>query len=358
MDAPRRTSDPGAYTEFGFMTQDAQSTPADGPEHPAIAHPSISIVVPAYNEEEVLPELLRRTVAVLDPLPYPYEIVFVDDGSTDRTAAVMNDLRAQNPQVTVVQLSRNFGKEIALTAGLDHARGDAVVAIDADLQDPPELIPKLVDEWLGGADMVYAQRTVREGESWLKKVTAHVFYRVMHRFGPVKLPRDTGDFRLMSRRAVEGIKQLRERHRFMKGLFAWVGYRQVAVPYERDARFAGTTKWNYLQLWNLSVEGLTSFTVAPLKLAAYFGFLSALFAFGLGGWIFFSDEPIPGQLAVLAAVLFLGGVQLIAIGIIGEYLGRIFNETKNRPLYLTQEVAPSSLREGGAHGPESIIRSQ
>lgn len=329
------------------MNQDAQLSPSD-PKHPSTADLSLSVVVPAYNEEEVLPELFRRTTAVLDALPYRYEIVFVDDGSSDRTVEMMKKLRAQHPQVSVVQLSRNFGKEIALTAGLDHASGDAVVAIDADLQDPPEVIPQLVEKWREGADMVYAQRRVREGETWLKKASAHVFYRVMHRFGPVKLPRDTGDFRLMSRRVIDGVKQLRERHRFMKGLFAWVGYRQVAVLYDRDPRSAGKTKWNYWQLWNLSVEGVTSFTVAPLRLAAYLGFLSTLFAFALGGWIFFSDESTAGDLAILAAVLFLGGVQLISLGIIGEYLGRIFNETKNRPLYLTQNVAPSNLKENSA----------
>lgn len=317
--------------------------------------PLVSIVVPAFNEQEVLAEFHRRTVAVMGGLDVDYEVVFVNDGSTDATLQEMARLRSEDPNVTIVDLSRNFGKEIALTAGLDHAAGDAVVVIDADLQDPPEIIPDMVEQWRNGFHVVYAQRTAREGETWIKRATAHAFYRVMQLFGPVRLPVDTGDFRLMSRQAVDGLLKLRERHRFMKGLFAWVGYSQTAVPYRRDARHAGATKWNYLKLVNLSIEGLTSFTVVPLRMSMYLGLATAMMAFLYGLWIVFKTfaygDPVQGFPTIMVTILFLGGVQLIALGVIGEYLGRVFNETKQRPLYLVQRVEPSILgaaRAGGA----------
>jgi len=270
-----------------------------------------------------------------------YELVLVDDGSQDASLAVMHQLAGENPAVRVVALSRNFGKEIALTAGLDHAHGQAVVVIDTDLQDPPELIEDLLAGWQQGYDMVYAQRLSRAGESWLKKATARSFYRLMQRVGgPVRIPPDVGDFRLMSREAVEALSLLRERHRFMKGLFAWVGYRQMAVPYARDARFRGQSKWNYWRLWNFSLEGITSFTTAPLKMTTYVGLAVALSAFLFGVWIVLKTllfgEPVQGFPTIMVTILFLGGLQLVALGLIGEYLGRIFNETKNRPLYLVR----------------------
>lgn len=298
---------------------------------------SLSVVVPAYNEQEVLPEFHRRLVAVLDQLPATCEVVYVNDGSRDSTMAVMKKLQLQDDRVTIIDLSRNFGKEIALTAGLDHAIGEAVVVIDADLQDPPELIPTLIAEWRAGFDNVYARRTARDGESAFKKATATAFYRVIQSVSRVQIPTDTGDFRLLSRRAVLALGTLREHHRFMKGLFAWIGFPHKAVPYRRDPRFAGETKWNYWKLWNFALEGITSFSIAPLKIATYTGMACSLLAFIYAAWtvyktIMFGD-PVRGYPSLMVVVLFLGGLQLLFIGVIGEYLGRMFNEAKGRPLY-------------------------
>lgn len=305
----------------------------------------ISVVVPAYNEEEVLPELHRRLQAVLSQLTTNYEIVYVNDGSRDRTLEIMRELKEADSHVGYVNLSRNFGKEIAMTAGLDLARGDAVVVIDADLQDPPELIPKLLEGWNAGFDVVYARRVSRAGETWLKKATARAFYRIIQRIGPVSIPEDVGDFRLMSRRAVDALKQIRERHRFMKGLFAWIGFPQKAIDYQRDARFAGVTKWNYWKLWNFAIEGITSFSIAPLKISTYAGLLVAALAFIYAMWVIYKTlifgDPVQGYPSLMVVVLFLGGVQLIGIGLLGEYLGRMFVETKYRPLYLLDEVVPA-----------------
>lgn len=308
----------------------------------------LSVVVPAYNEADVLPAFHGRLAAVLDSLQLEAEVVYVNDGSTDNTLDVMLSFRAQDPRVAVVTLSRNFGKELALTAGLDHAQGSAVVVIDADLQDPPELIPDLVKHWSEGYHMVYAQRVAREGETWFRKATAHAFYRVIQRTSRVTIPADTGDFRLLSRRAVNSLKQLHEQHRFLKGLFAWIGYPQKAVPYRRDPRFAGASKWNYWRLWNLALEGITSFTIAPLTIATYLGTLIALVAFLYAGFIVYdtliSGNPVAGYPSLIVVVLFLGGVQLITLGIIGEYLGRVFDETKSRPLYIVQDYHPSQTK--------------
>ncbi|TXT32641.1 MAG: family 2 glycosyl transferase [Rhodocyclaceae bacterium] len=305
----------------------------------------ISVVVPAYNEEEVLPELHRRLQAVLSQLTTNYEIVYVNDGSRDRTLEIMRELKEADSHVGYVNLSRNFGKEIAMTAGLDLARGDAVVVIDADLQDPPELIPKLLEGWNAGFDVVYARRVSRAGETWLKKATARAFYRIIQRIGPVSIPEDVGDFRLMSRRAVDALKQIRERHRFMKGLFAWIGFPQKAIDYQRDARFAGVTKWNYWKLWNFAIEGITSFSIAPLKISTYAGLLVAALAFIYAMWVIYKTlifgDPVQGYPSLMVVVLFLGGVQLVGIGLLGEYLGRMFVETKYRPLYLLDEVVPA-----------------
>ena len=228
---------------------------------------TISVVVPAFNEHAVLREFYRRTVAALTTVGAPFEIVFVNDGSRDATLDIMKELRAQDPRVAIVDLSRNFGKEIALTAGLDHAEGLVVIVIDADLQDPPELIPKFVQAWREGYDVVYAVRTARSGETWLKKATSGAFYRMMGAISRLDIPRDTGDFRLLSRRALKSLRQLREQHRFMKGLFAWIGYPSKPIYYDRDIRHAGSSNFNYLRLWNLAVEGFTSFSIAPLKVA-------------------------------------------------------------------------------------------
>lgn len=308
-------------------------------------HFLLSVVVPVFNEQDVLPEFHRRLTAVLDRLcaqdRASAEIVYVNDGSVDDSAALLTGLREADDRVAIIDLSRNFGKEIAMTAGLDHARGDAVVVIDADLQDPPELIPQMIGHWQAGYDVVYAQRTSRAGESALKKTTAHIFYRLMQRLSRVKIPPDAGDYRLLSRRAVNALAGLREQHRFMKGLFAWIGYPQKAIPYARDARYGGKTKWSYVGLWNFAIEGITSFSTFPLKIATYLGLAAALGAFVFGLFIFFQTllfgNPVPGYPSLLVVVLFLGGIQLIALGVIGEYLGRMFDETKGRPLYLVKE---------------------
>ncbi len=309
----------------------------------------LSVVVPAYNEEEVLPEFHKRISVVLEHMSIDTEIVYVNDGSTDNTLSVMNGLREWDTRVAIVDLSRNFGKEIALTAGLDHANGDALVVIDADLQDPPELIPELVKHWVNGYDVVYAKRISRDQESLIKKVTALVFYRLIQMISRVTIPEDTGDYRLLSRRANDSLKQLREQHRFMKGLFAWIGYPQKAVPYRRDPRYGGKTKWNYWSLWNLALEGITSFTIAPLMLATYIGLAAALGSFIYAGVIIYLTvvygNPVAGYPSLLVVILFLGGIQLTAIGIIGEYLGRMFDESKKRPLYFLKGYEPSASRK-------------
>ena len=306
----------------------------------------LSIVVPAYNEEEVLPEFHKRLTSVLEEVEGSCEILYVNDGSSDRTLEVLNDFK--DPRVWIIDLSRNFGKEIALSAGLDHARGEAVVVIDADLQDPPELIPKFIAKWQEGYDVVYARRTARDGETFLKKATAKLFYRFIQGVSRVKIPEDTGDYRLLSRRAVEALKQLRETHRFMKGLFAWIGYPQIAVNYRRDPRFAGSTKWNYWHLWNFAIEGITSFTINPLKIASYLGLTTSIGSFTYALFVIYKTlvfgEPVQGYPTLMVVVLFLGGVQLMSLGVIGEYLGRMFNETKHRPLYLLNSFRPSKTQ--------------
>jgi glycosyltransferase involved in cell wall biosynthesis len=302
----------------------------------------LSIVVPAYNEEEVIEGFNRRLAVVRRALDFSSEVIFVNDGSSDNTLRLLRRLRAGDPTIGIVDLSRNFGKEIALTAGLDHARGDVVVVIDADLQHPPELIPKFIDRWRAeDADIVYGQRLSRAGESGARKLSTRVFYRGINALSDRPLPIDAGDFRLLSRRAVDALSGIRERHRFMKGLFAWIGYRQVPLPYEADPRFAGVSKWNYWKLWNFSIEGITSFSIEPLKVATYIGLLVAILAIIYGLYtvirtIIFGN-PVPGFPTLLVAMLFLGGLQLIFLGIIGEYLGRTFNEVKQRPLYLVRQ---------------------
>jgi glycosyltransferase involved in cell wall biosynthesis len=302
----------------------------------------LSIIIPAYNEEEVLDEFYRRIIGVLSKIDLPYELVFVNDGSRDGTLRLLEGLGQQDEYVVVIDLSRNFGKEIAVSAGIDFCRGDAVVIIDADLQDPPELIPELVKQWQQGYDNVYARRTSRDGESTLKKITSYLFYRFIRGMTHIDIPADTGDFRLLSRRAIDALKQLPERNRFMKGLYAWIGYPAIAVDYRRDPRYAGETKWNYWKLWNFALEGITSFTEVPLKLASYVGGFMAFGAFCYGVYtiiktvVFGSD--VPGYPSLIVTILFLGGIQLVFIGILGEYLGRAFAEIKQRPLYFVNKI--------------------
>jgi glycosyltransferase involved in cell wall biosynthesis len=302
----------------------------------------LSIVVPAYNEAQVLATFHARLAAVIATLAISCEVIYVDDGSSDATWSIIGDLTAADPRVVALRLSRNFGKEAALSAGLDAANGDRVVVIDADLQDPPELIPALVARAEEGFDVVYATRKRRDGESWLKKATSSAFYRVMERMSDTPLPRDTGDFRILSRRAVLALRQLHERQRFMKGLFAWIGYRQTALYYDRDPRAAGVTKWNYWRLGNLALEGITSFSTVPLRIATWLGLGAAFLAFVYGSWIFAKaliwGDLVRGYPTLMVVILFLGGAQLVALGVIGEYVGRTYSEAKRRPLYFVDET--------------------
>ena len=306
----------------------------------------ISIVVPVYNEAAVLAEFHRRITAVMEEVGCDYELLFVDDGSSDGTAERLSALRDGDPQVAIIELSRNFGKEIALSAGLDHAGGEAVIVIDADLQDPPELIPEFIDAWREGYDVVYGRRTSREGEPRLKIATAKWFYRTINTLSKVEIPEDTGDFRLLSRRAVDAVRSLPERRRYMKGLFAWVGFPQKAVPYVRQRREAGRTHWNYWRLWNFALEGIASFSDVPLRIATYLGVLTAAVAFLYGLFLLVRTliwgNPVPGYPSLIIVMLFLGGVQLICLGIIGEYLARTYDESKHRTLYFVKGYHPSA----------------
>ncbi len=299
----------------------------------------LSIIVPVFNEQEVVGEFYRRLAASLVPAGVDgIEILFVNDGSTDGTLDILMGLAQIDRRIQILDFSRNFGKEAAMTAGIDHAQGDATILIDADLQDPPELIPEMVRKWQNGCDIVYMRRKSREGETWLKRATARAFYALMGRIGRVRVPANVGDFRLLSRRAMDALKEMPERTRFMKGLFAWIGFPAREITYHRDPRHAGVTKWNYWRLWNLALEGITSFTVTPLKVASYVGVLTAVGALFYGVLVaartLLFGDPVPGYPNLMVALLFLGGLQLLAIGIVGEYLGRMFIETKQRPLYL------------------------
>ena len=305
---------------------------------------TLSVVIAAYNEAQALPGMHERLARVLDGTDIQSQVIYVDDGSRDATWRVLCEIAAADSRVQLLRLSRNFGKELALTAGLDRAESDAVLVLDADGQDPPELLPDFLAKWREGFDVVYGRRSSRAGESWLKRATAGGFYRILNRLSQTSIPADTGDFRLMSRRVVEALRTLRERQRFMKGLFAWVGYPQVAIDYQREARIAGRSKFNYWRLWNFALEGITGFSTAPLRVATYLGMGTSLLAFGYGGWVIvrtlMRGDPVPGWPSLMAVVLFLGGIQLMALGVIGEYLGRLYLESKQRPLYLVQEWLP------------------
>lgn len=308
--------------------------------------PTLVVVVPAYNEAAVLAQFHARLLAVFARLEARASVLYIDDGSRDATWSVIERLARDDARVAGLKLSRNFGKEAALTAGLDQLDADLAVVIDADLQDPPELIPEFFAKWREGYDVVYGQRQAREGETWLKRSTAAAFYRVMERLSATPIPPDTGDFRLLSRRALDALGRLRERQRFMKGIFAWIGFPQYAFPYRREPRHAGTSKFNYWKLWNFALEGVTSFSTAPLRLATYVGLATALAAFGFGVWIvlktLFWGEAVAGYPSLMTVMLFLGGMQLMALGMIGEYLGRLYMESKARPLYLADVFHPAA----------------
>ncbi len=323
----------------------------------------LTVVVAAHNEAECLPALHARVVAVLQRLDnIDGRVLYVDDGSRDDTWSVMQRLARGNDRVQLLRLSRNFGKEAALTAGLDHVEEGAAMILDADGQDPPELIPQFVALWREGHDDVHGTRIVREGERWLKRATSSMFYRVIGHLSRTPIPADTGDFRLLSPRALAALKQLRERHRFMKGLFGWVGYNQVAIPYRREPRLAGSTKYGWWKLWNFALEGITSFSTVPLRVATYLGLATASVAFVAAVWVVVKaalwGDPVAGWPTMMVVILFLGGVQLIALGLIGEYLGRLYEESKQRPLYLIDVWQPGrsgvcldgkSVAEGGEH---------
>jgi polyisoprenyl-phosphate glycosyltransferase len=302
--------------------------------------PTISIVAPVYNEEEVLHELHRRVAAVMDKSGESWELVLVDDGSRDRSAAIIAELHETDPRVSGVSFSRNFGFQVAVTAGLDHAQGQAVILADADLQDPPEVFPQMIAKWHEGYDVVYGIRTAREGETWFKLLTAKLFYRIIYRITSVDIPLDTGDFRLIDRRVVDAIRRMPERNRFLRGMVPWVGYKHTGFEYERKSRFAGESKFSSVrQMLPFAVDAVTSFSYFPLRIATYLGFIMAgLSALAILAVVlirlFGPQTPLIGQATTLVTVLFLGGVQLISLGIIGEYLGRIYDEVKARPLYL------------------------
>ncbi|MES0873542.1 glycosyltransferase family 2 protein [Sinimarinibacterium thermocellulolyticum] len=302
------------------------------------------VIVPVFNEAAVVGELWRRIDAVAARAPrYAFRIVFVDDGSRDGSFDELTRLAAHDPRITALKLSRNFGKEAAMTAGLDFAVGDWTVIIDADLQDPPELMLEMLAKAEQGYDVVYARRHARRGETWQKKFFAHLFYRLMGALNPgFDLPRDTGDYRVMSRRAVAAVLRLRETHRFMKGIFAWIGFPSAEVLYDREPRHEGRSKFSFLKLLNHAIDGITSFSTAPLRIATYLGLLVSLAAFVYGSVIVVQTllygNPVAGFPTLITSVLFIGGVQLLCLGIIGEYVGRIYGESKQRPLYLIERV--------------------
>lgn len=303
---------------------------------------TISILIPAYNEEQVLDKLMPRLANLAnEQKDYDFEFLFINDGSKDKTLDIIKGYAEADPRVSYINLARNFGKEIGMIAGLDHVTGDATVIIDADLQDPPELIPQMIKLWEEGYDDVYAKRQSRDGESWLKKFTSKMYYKTLQRVTRIPIQEDTGDFRLLDRRVVEALKLFRESQRNTKAMFSWVGFHKKEILYNRDPRAAGETHWNYIKLVELAIDGITSFTTAPLRISTYAGIIVSVLAFIYLLYLvirtLFFGIDLAGYPSMMAVILFLGGVQLISLGIIGEYVGRIFNETKQRPLYLIEE---------------------
>ena len=329
------------------------------PEVRRDARATLSIVIPLFNEAETVDELLLRVTSAvrgLAPAPAAWEIICVDDGSRDATLARLHSVAEREPHLRIISLSRNFGHQIASTAGLDCAFGDAVVLMDGDLQDPPELIERFLELFREGYDVVYATRRRRKGESRFKLLTAALFYRITRRLTNVAIPLDTGDFRLMSQRVVAGLRAMRERHRFIRGLVAWSGYKQTGLEYDRDARFAGSTKFSTAKMLRFALDGITAFSEIPLRFASWFGFLVSVFAFVYAIVVLvlnFLGQNLPGYTSTMIALLFLGGVQLLGIGILGEYIGRIYNEIKDRPLYLVAEATGAPL-EAAASAPSTL----
>ncbi len=305
--------------------------------------PTYSLIVPIFNEEATIAALYQRVRAVMDQLDAPTELILVNDGSQDSSLYLMRELHERDSQVCYLSLARNFGHQIAVTAGLNFARGQAVIILDADLQDPPELIPELIDQWHQGYQVVYAQRTKRKKEGWFKRLTAYLFYRLLQRLADVEIPADTGDFCLMDRQVVDTLNQMPEQNRYIRGLRSWVGFRQTAVKFERDARFAGEVKYTFRKSLRLAINSLVSFSKVPLRLSTYLGLFSAFLALAMAILVLYwrlyqPHSPLTGLAAIVMAILFLGSVQLVCIGILGEYIGRIYEEVKGRPLYTLAEV--------------------
>jgi len=304
---------------------------------------TVSIVIPAYCEEKVIEECYKRVKSVMLSLSrYDHELIFIDDGSTDNTLLLLKDLASRDEKLKILILSRNFGHQIAISSGLDRARGDAVVVMDADLQDPPELIPKMLEKWEEGYKVVYAKRIARKAEGRFKRWSASLFYWLINKLSDVKIQKDTGDFRLIDERVVREIRKIKERNRFVRGLFSWVGFQQVGIEYEREERFAGKTKYPFRKMLKFALDGIFSFSKKPLKVALNMGFFSivvgiAMIIYVFFGKIFFPEITVPGWASLLIAVVFYGGVQLLTIGVIGEYISRIYDETKNRPLYIVED---------------------
>lgn len=303
-----------------------------------------SLIIPIYNEEETIPELYRRVSDVMDGLDDSVELILINDGSRDRSLKLILELQERDARVCYISFARNFGHQAAVTAGLNFARGQVIVVLDADLQDPPELIPKMIESWQAGYHVVYAQRTKRKKESWFKRLTAYVFYRLLRRLADVDIPADTGDFCLMDRQVVDVLNSMPERNRYIRGLRAWIGFRQTAVKFERDPRFAGEVKYTFKKSLALAINSLVSFSKIPLRLSTYLGLFSALIALLMALLVLYwrlqqPNSPVTGLATILIAVFFLGSVQLISIGILGEYIGRIYEEVKGRPAYTIAEIA-------------------
>lgn len=302
----------------------------------------ISVVVPMYNEEPVARETVARLTGVMDKMGAPYELVFIDDGSKDETVSILIEEKKKNPHVRVLKFSRNFGHQLAITAGMDHALGEAVITIDGDLQDPPELIPELVAKWREGFDVVYAKRRKRAGETTMKKWTAAIYYRLLRKLTNMEIPIDTGDFRLISKRANVALSRVREHHRYLRGLVTWIGFKQTMVEYDRDKRFAGTASYRLAQSIRLSIHGITSFSAVPLRMATFLGVASAVLGLLVAVWLLIAKlalhQPDLGWLAVIVGILFVGGLQMFCVGVAGEYIGMLHEEAKERPLYFISDI--------------------
>ena len=309
-----------------------------------IESPFISIIVPVFNEENSILQFLSKVMPIIESLNINFEILFINDGSTDNSINILIEQAQKSPMIKVLNFSRNFGKEAALTAGIDHASGNALIPIDVDLQDPPELIPIMIKHWQEGYDVVYGLRVSRDSDSVFKRTSANLFYKIFNRLSPLKIPSDAGDFRLIDRRVAEVLKNIPERNRFMKGLFSWVGFKSIPVPYERPVRKSGETKWSTWRLWNFALDGILSFSTLPLRIWTYVGIFIAIFSFLYGSFIVLRTLifgiDLPGYASLLTVILFLGGIQLVSVGILGEYIGRVFIESKNRPLYVIESKYP------------------